>query len=161
MAARAYNSSMPAPTSTKAELRSTIHFKNRGASLGLKSFGTPALIQQIERGFPFQALLRLESQSGIGIALLSSLIGIPERTLARRKTAGRLTPEESERLFRISSIVERAVELFEGNMDAAVNWLLTPRKALDHQQPLHYCRTELGAREVESLIGRLEHGVFS
>jgi putative toxin-antitoxin system antitoxin component (TIGR02293 family) len=109
----------------------------------------------------FQALLRLESQSGIGIALLSSLIGIPERTLARRKTAGRLTPEESERLFRISSIVERAVELFEGNMDAAVNWLLTPRKALDHQQPLHYCRTELGAREVESLIGRLEHGVFS
>src|ERR1700676_1962727 len=94
-------------------------------------------------------------------SLLASIIGIPERTLARRKSTGRLTPDESERLLRISGIFEKAVELHEGDIAAAVNWLTTPKKILNHQSPLVYSRTELGAREVENLIGRLEHGIFS
>lgn len=92
---------------------------------------------------------------------LASIIGIPERTLARRKASGKLTPEESERLLRISAVFEDAVNLFEGDVSAAVNWLTTPRKALGDRPPLSYARTEPGAREVENLIGRLEHGIFS
>lgn len=92
---------------------------------------------------------------------LAEVIGIPERTLARRKAAGRLAPEESERLLRISSIFEKAVDLFEGEVASAVNWLSTPKRTLENQSPLQYARTEVGAREVENLIGRLEHGVFS
>jgi len=42
-----------------------------------------------------------------------------------------------------------------------VNWLNAPRKALSGQSPLNYSRTELGAREVVNLMGRLEHGIFS
>ena len=41
-----------------------------------------------------------------------------------------MTPEESERLLRISAVFEDAVDLFEGDVAAAVNWLTTPRKAL-------------------------------
>ena len=129
--------------------------------MGLQVRGTAALIRLIEEGFSFVSIQKLEAQTGIGLGLLGSLIGIPERTLARRKTAGRLTPEESERLLRISSVFEKAVELFEGDVAAAVNWLMTPRPALQDQQPLFYARTELGAREVENLMGRLEHGVFA
>jgi len=44
---------------------------------------------------------------------------------------------------------------------AAVNWLTSPKKALNRQTPLLYARTELGAREVEDLIGRLDQGIFS
>jgi putative toxin-antitoxin system antitoxin component (TIGR02293 family) len=87
--------------------------------------------------------------------------GIPERTLARRKTAGKLAPDESERLLRIANLFEKCVELFEGDVTAAVNWLTSPKKALNQERPLMYARTEFGAREVEDLIGRLEHGVFS
>jgi uncharacterized protein (DUF2384 family) len=32
---------------------------------------------------------------------------------------------------------------------------------LDQQAPLEFARTEIGARDVEDLIGRLEFGVFS
>jgi putative toxin-antitoxin system antitoxin component (TIGR02293 family) len=81
--------------------------------------------------------------------------------LARRKVSRRLTPDESERLLRISAVFEDAVDLFEGDVAAAVNWLTTPRKALGDRAPLTYARTEPGAREVENLIGRLEHGIFS
>lgn len=119
------------------------------------------LIHEIDEGFSFLALERLESHTGVGLSLLAAIVGIPERTLARRKAAGRLTPEESERLLRIAGIFEKSVELFEGDATAAVDWLMTPRRALNDQEPLLYSRTELGAREVENLIGRLEHGVFS
>lgn len=113
------------------------------------------------RGFSYQALLAFEANSGVSLQALAGTIGIPERTLARRRVAGRLAPEESERLLRLSSIFEKAVELFEGDVSAAVQWLAAPKRALENQTPLEYARTEVGAREVENLIGRLEHGVFS
>ena len=141
--------------------RQPVRIKRRGASLGIDAADTPALIQRIEAGFPFDTLQHLESHSGFTLAMLASIIGIPERTLARRKASGRLSPEESERLIRISGIFERTMELFEDDLAAAVRWLTSPKKALDHQQPLQYARTELGAREVENLLGRLEYGVFS
>jgi putative toxin-antitoxin system antitoxin component (TIGR02293 family) len=110
------------------------------------------LIRHIERGFSFKALQALESRSGLAALRLASIM----RTLARRKASGRLSPDESERLLRISSIVDDAVNLFEGDVGSAVKWLTTPRKTLGNQPPLAYSRTELGALEVESLIGRLE-----
>ena len=80
---------------------------------------------------------------------------------SRRKSKGKFTPEESERLLRLGTVFEQAVELFEGDRAAALRWLTAPRKALEGKTPLAYARTELGAREVEDLIGRLEHGVVS
>jgi putative toxin-antitoxin system antitoxin component (TIGR02293 family) len=156
VAAKASSKPSPSPA-----LRRVVHFRKRGASLGLDASDTPDLMKQIERGFSYQALLRLEANSGVSLALLASVIGIPERTLARRKTTGRFEPGESERLLRVSSLFEKCVDLFEGDVAAAVNWLTSPKKALNRQSPLLYARTELGAREVEDLIGRLDHGIFS
>jgi putative toxin-antitoxin system antitoxin component (TIGR02293 family) len=116
---------------------------------------------QIKRGFSFETLVRLEFNTGVSLALLASVIGIPERTLARRKAAGKLKPDESERLLRVSNLFERCVELFDGDVTAAVNWLVSTKTALNRQTPLLYARTELGAREVEDLIGRLNGGIFS
>jgi putative toxin-antitoxin system antitoxin component (TIGR02293 family) len=138
-----------------------LRFKRRGASLGLTATRTEELIRQIERGLAFNSLRNLEALSGVDALAIASVIGIPERTLARRKTAGRLSPHESERLFRISTVFEKAVELFEGDVPAAVSWLTTPKGALGNHSPLAYSRTEVGAREVENLIGRIEYGVFS
>jgi len=133
----------------------------RGTSLGFAHIGTNALIRRIEEGFAFAKLEKLQSTSGLPLNLLASVIGIPDRTLARRKAAGKLAPEESERLLRIANLYEKSLELFEGDRQAAVSWLSSPNKDLGHQTPLAYAKTEIGAREVEDLIGRLEHGVFS
>jgi putative toxin-antitoxin system antitoxin component (TIGR02293 family) len=145
------------PGSWRQPSRSRLH----GTSLGLKASSSGELIRQLERGFSFKTLHALESRSGLALSRLASIIGIPERTLARRKASGKLMPEESERLLRIAAVFEDAVELFEGDVPAAVNWLNVPRKALGDRPPLSYARTEPGAREVENLIGRLEHGIFS
>jgi putative toxin-antitoxin system antitoxin component (TIGR02293 family) len=113
------------------------------------------------RGFSYQALAAFETHPGVSLQALAETIGIPERTLARRRASGRLAPEESERILRLSSIFEKAVELFEGDVPSAVNWLTRPKRAFENRTALHDARTEVGVREVENLIGRLERGVFS
>ena len=141
--------------------RRRIRFRTRGSSIGIVAATTDQIVSKLERGFSFQSLRELESQSGISIAMIASVVGIPERTLARRRATERLTTQESERLLRIAILFEKTVELFEGDVAAATQWLTTPQQALGRRSPLLYARTEPGAREVESLIGRLEHGVFS
>jgi putative toxin-antitoxin system antitoxin component (TIGR02293 family) len=135
--------------------------RTRGATLGLTATTTAALIHQVEQGLPFEALESLGAASGLSVPVIATVIGVPERTLARRKKAGRLSMGESERLLRVSTVFEKAVELFEGDVKPAVTWLTSPKKALGDRLPLEYSRTELGAREVEDLMGRLEDGVFS
>ncbi len=141
--------------------RQPLRHRLRGSTLGLTAANPAELVEQLERGFSFKTLQTFESRSGLALSRLAATIGIPERTLARRRVSRRLTPDESERLLRISAIFEDALGLFEGEVAAAVKWLTTPRKALGDRAPLAYARTEPGAREVENLIGRLEHGIFS
>jgi putative toxin-antitoxin system antitoxin component (TIGR02293 family) len=131
------------------------------SSLGFQVARSSDLIPKIERGFSFATLTNFVSATGLSIPYTASIIGIPERTLARRKKENRLSPDESERLLRIAKLFEESLSLFEGDREAAVNWLRTPKKALRNQSPFHFARTEIGAREVENLIGRIEHGVFS
>ena len=153
--------SMPVGPSGQVLRRPVARFRKRGGSLGLGSGSKVDLLRQIEHGFPFETLLHLEENSGLPVATLAAVMGIPERTLARRKAAGKFEPNESERLLRIATLFEQCVELFEGDVAAAVRWLTAGKKALNDEAPLAYARTELGAREVEDLIGRVEHGVFS
>ncbi len=122
---------------------------------------TTQLIHEVEEGLAFSSLEILAKLTRQSIFELRNILSIPERTLARRKVSGKLTPEESDRLVRVAFIVEKAVALFEWEVAPAIQWLLTPKAALAGNAPLRYCRTELGAREVEKLMGRLEHGVFS
>ena len=122
---------------------------------------TLARIRAIERGLPFRRLARLGTQLDEPAASIAELVQIAPRTLARRKTHGTLKPDESERVERFERIYAQAVELFEGDRTAAVRWLKQANRGLALRTPLDFSRTEIGAREVERLIGRLEHGVFA
>src|SRR5205807_2797217 len=145
------------------KIRPTRHARDawHGSSLDLTAVPADKLIHLIERGLPFKTLTALSRETGISMLELSAVLKIPERTLARRRVAGRLAPDESERLMRIATLFKKAVQLFEGEDGAAVAWLKNPKKALSNHSPLEYSCFEVGAREVENLIGRLEHGIFS
>ena len=129
--------------------------------MGLSGEDTVQMVRQVQKGFPYVALVRFHKQSGLAVGTIADLVQLPQRTLVRRRAKGRLQPDESERLLRVSGVFEKAVELFEGDADAARRWLMTPSKELDNTPPLDFARTEIGAREVEDLMGRLEHGVFT
>ena len=84
-----------------------------------------------------------------------------EGSFFRRKKSAKPSLEESERLMRLGRVFEQAVALHDGDQDAAREWLETPIAALGDERPLDLAQTDLGAREVEDLIGRIAHGVVS
>ena len=71
-----------------------------------------------------------------------------------------MSQSESDAL-RTSRIFARAVEFFEGDRDAASHWMLSPWPALGGTTPNDAAKTEIGVHEVEKLISRMEHGVYS
>ena len=90
---------------------------------------------------------------------LARALGIPERTLARRKREGTLTSEESAKLVRLARVVTRAAETFEG-LEAALDWLKSPNAAMSGATPLSLLDTDIGAESVLDTLGRIAHGVF-
>ena len=129
--------------------------------LGLKAKGVPELLDQVKTGLQYNSLENFVRKTHFPREEAFNLVRISARTLARRKEKGRLSPEESDRLVRAARIVSLTLRLFEGNSDAANRWLKTSQPALGGATPIEYAQTEIGAREVEALITRLEHGVFS
>ena len=131
-----------------------------GASIGLKPQNSAMIISKIKKGLPARSFERLRKNLDVSEKALSKILHIAITTLTRRKNAGRFSFEESERLFRVACLYDKAVEVFE-DPQMARKWLKEPSWALGDAIPLQYADTELGAQEVEDLLGRIEHGVFT
>jgi len=129
--------------------------------LGLQTTDTARLLEKVRGGLSFAAWERFQKTTELPTDTLIELVQITLRTLSRRKEEGKLRPDESDRLLRASRVFAKALDLFEGDADAAREWLQGSNTALGGASPLSYSSTEVGALEVESLIGRLEHGIPS
>jgi putative toxin-antitoxin system antitoxin component (TIGR02293 family) len=130
-------------------------------SLGMSANDSLEIVRLVQAGFPFSRLARFQKASALTWEKLARFTAIPLRTLTRRQIQGKLQPDESDRVWRASAIFDMAVNLFEGDIAAARQWLLSPQAGLGGQAPLDFAATEVGAREVENVIGRLENGVFT
>jgi len=128
--------------------------------LGLAPVDPMALVARIRTGLSYGALERFQRNIALTTEQLAALIQVNPRTLARRRAEGKLAADESDRLVRASRLFGLVLGLFEGDGDAAREWLGARAPALGGVTPLAAAETEAGAREVENLVGRLEHGVF-
>lgn len=115
------------------------------------------VIEGLQEGLPVEALDRAQEMLGITRETLAKVLHASVRTLARRKV---LAAVESEKLFRLTELFQRAVQVVGGAAEAR-RWFSSPKKALGGRTPLEYMVSDLGAREVENLLGRIEHGVFA
>lgn len=85
---------------------------------------------------------------------------ISERTLERRLSKReRLKLEESDGIARLLRVIAHANRVFEDE-ELAEEWLRSPNPALDDEVPMSMARTDVGAREVEGVLSRIEHGIF-
>jgi putative toxin-antitoxin system antitoxin component (TIGR02293 family) len=118
------------------------------------------LIRRIQKGLPFSDLKVLQDSIDMPFEQLAAKLAISRSTLQRRKAAGRLSPTESDKVIRFSRLLRQATDLF-GNTEKARAWLKHPQYGLGGAVPLDYAETEIGAREVENLLGRMKYGVYS
>lgn len=116
------------------------------------------LCSLIKEGLPYDSFENLVTQGQLSADELNYFI--PARTLARRKQSKKLSQTESDMVARLSIIFAFAKEIF-GSKEKAQAWLRQPNKALKGQKPLALLSTSYGTKLVESILGRIEYGVYS
>lgn len=130
-----------------------------GATAALGGADPLRLAASIEAGLPVAALDRVAEAVAPGDEAFRHRL-VPRATLARRRAAGgrRLSPEEGARVARLAAVFGLAREAW-GDEAEARDFLARPHPLLDGRRPLDVAlATDLGARLVERVLGRLMHG---
>jgi putative toxin-antitoxin system antitoxin component (TIGR02293 family) len=123
--------------------------------------GPEKLIQAVGAGLPVQEFNDLQAGLDVSAEKLAPMLGMSKATLHRQKAAGaRLGSDVSDRIVRFASLLGSAIRAL-GDENEARQWLHSPQFGLGGAVPLDYAKTEIGAREVENLLGRIEYGVYS
>jgi putative toxin-antitoxin system antitoxin component (TIGR02293 family) len=114
-------------------------------------------VKLIRRGLPVGAVQFVLDSGRLTLAEIDQIV-LPRKTLANRRRLGNLTPEQSDRLVRVARVLAAAEETF-GNQEKAGAWLRRPTRALAGESPINILDTDEGAREVETLLGHIGHGI--
>lgn len=117
-----------------------------------------ALTDAVAEGLPKAALRQTASRIFTGKTEQKHLMNriVPEATFKRRRD--RLSASESERTERMARVVANAEYVWGDRADAR-RFLTTPHPALRSRTPIDAAITELGARQVEELLGKIFHGL--
>ena len=111
------------------------------------------LRRMVEDGLPLESLTRLVDR--VAEPALRYRV-VPKATLHRRRR--HLSLEESERLERLARVTALAEDTWEDD-DLAHEFLRSPQPQLGNARPLDLARSELGARQIEELLMKLEFGL--
>jgi putative toxin-antitoxin system antitoxin component (TIGR02293 family) len=85
---------------------------------------------------------------------------VPKRTLARRTAEKQpLSVEETDRAVRLARVGKMAETIFK-SAEKAHRWLRKPKPSLEGETPLNYLASETGARVVEEMLTRIDHGIL-
>jgi putative toxin-antitoxin system antitoxin component (TIGR02293 family) len=126
----------------------------------LNELSRAELIEAITHGLPASLARELAHILEVTLEDVAGLLRLNTRTFQRRLDEGSLHLSESERLWELSRLFYRAVDVLESEA-AAVHWFKNPIQALGWATPLAYARTVVGLRELDNILGRIEHGVYS
>jgi putative toxin-antitoxin system antitoxin component (TIGR02293 family) len=127
---------------------------------GLLALPQAGAIEAITRGLPASLARELAKKMDVTLEDMAGLLRLNPRTFQRRVEEGLFNLSESERLWELSRLFFRAVEVLESEA-GAVHWFKNPIQAIGWATPLAYARTVVGLRELENILGRIEYGVYS
>lgn len=116
-----------------------------------------SVVEATRQGFPVQTVDKLVQAGRLTAAEVDRTI-IPRKTLSHRRKIGTLTAEQSDRLARVMRVISAAEDTF-GTDAKAAHWLRRPTEVLGGEAPLSLLDTSEGAREVERLLSRIDHGL--
>ena len=128
-----------------------------------KSPNNLKLAKKIETGLPAMWINHLKKVLELTNTQIADTLGISGKTLERIRTnpaSNKLNEVTSDRLYRILYIFFKTVSALENTEEARI-WLKTPQFGLGNEIPIDLLKTEAGTREIESLLGRIEHSVYS
>lgn len=117
--------------------------------------------ERILEGLPVAAIENVKARAALTDAEMARLLGVGEATLRRARASGAaLDPATSDRLYRLSKVIAVALEVLESEHNA-LSWLRRPQPGLGGEVPLDRLVTQAGADEVETLLRRIDYGVYT
>ena len=129
--------------------------------LGLEPVSVPDLVDRVQSGLPFSAWETFSKYTRLPEKALLELTHISRATIYRRKKTGHLESLESERLLRVARVFGKTLRMFRGDLGKAQKWFTTLRSSLGGKTPFEMTISEIGATEVEDVIGRIRYGIYS
>lgn len=141
------------------ELQSVVRELGGKRALGRAMASDRDLREAIREGFPHAVLEELMQAAGLTLKELADALDLSARSLQRRRH-GRLARFESDRLYRLARLLAVARESL-GDAKRASRWFKRSNRALGGVAPIAAIDTELGARQVENLLGRIAYGGIS
>jgi putative toxin-antitoxin system antitoxin component (TIGR02293 family) len=142
-----------------SEFRAVLRELGGERALGRALASDRDMREAIREGFPHAVLEELMRASGLTLKELAHALDLSTRSLQRRRR-GRLARFESDRLYRMARLLALARETL-GDEARANRWLKLANHALGGLAPIAAIDTELGARQVENLLGRIAYGGIS
>ena len=116
--------------------------------------------EEIRAGLSYQLASRLLASRKVPKHMQPLAIGVSLRTLQRKRAAkSQLTQGEGATLIETLRVIDRATEVFESR-DNAIEWLQAKVMSLGGRRPIDLMDTPIGRRNVERILGRIEHGVY-
>lgn len=115
------------------------------------------LVGLIRRGLPIATAEFVLDSGRLTLSEVDRIV-MPRKTLANRRRLGTLTAEQSDRLMRVAHVLAMAEETF-GSREKAGIWMRRQTAPLDGEAPLNLLDTDVGARAVEALLGRVAYGI--
>ncbi|HLZ66232.1 MAG TPA: antitoxin Xre/MbcA/ParS toxin-binding domain-containing protein [Aliidongia sp.] len=115
------------------------------------------VVRLVRSGLPVGTVQFVLDSGRLTLAEIDRIV-MPRKTLENRRKLGTLTPEQSDRLLRVARVLAAAEDTF-GGQNKAGTWLRRPTTSLMDQRPLDLLDTDEGARAVETLLGRIDHGI--
>jgi putative toxin-antitoxin system antitoxin component (TIGR02293 family) len=131
--------------------------------LGLTGRQKPlAFHSMVSTGLPAGCFIHFKEVSGFSNIQISALLGISEKTFIRWQDTPKkpVDPVASDRLYRTAKIMALADAVLEDS-DEAHAWMNEPQFGLNKKIPRELLTTDAGAREVEDLLLRMEHGYLA
>lgn len=138
----------------------SIHGKSKSGSA--MELPTLVVASAVKAGLPIEELDDLRHDLDVPVEKLVTMLGISKAKFHRSKGSkgnGKLGVAESERVVRYAKLLGKAAAVME-SVENGRRWLATPQFGLGGVTPLEFAETEVGAREVENLLGRIETGVY-
>ena len=112
----------------------------------------------LESGLKYSAYEYLRSKYKFNVKEFSNLIRISASTAQRRKSQGTMSFRESELLIRYAKLLDAALDLLDGDVELARDWIQKPALYFGGGSPLSVSISSVGAEEVLSFVSRLYLG---
>lgn len=143
---------MPAPTDARSRQDAFTRAIGTAVRANQGSGAVPDAAA-VRVGLPLDTLDGALRAVGLSADALGGVLDVSARTLQRRRASGdRLTPAESDRLWRVLHVDALARRAFGDDAEAARVWLTSPKALLGGETPLQRLDTEPGLREVEDML---------